>query len=267
MLTVLSTLYAEARRTGDTEWSHLLNHWPFSATLLLILLTHELGHFFTARYHHVDASLPYFIPIPNIIGTFGAFIRMRSPIFSKRALVHIGASGPIAGMVVAVPVLIWGLQLSEIRPLPQETGQYAIFLGDNLLFGWLSGMLVGPIPEGYDLYLHPVAYAGWIGLFVTSLNLIPVGQLDGGHIAYSLLGRRFRLVGLVTVAILFALTFKWFGWFVWASMLLLVIGLRHPPPLDSISPLDGKTKAMGLLSFILFILTFTPNPIQLVRVE
>ena len=164
---------------------------PFSITLLTILLFHEFGHYFMAKKHRVEASLPYFIPAPSIIGTFGAVIKMRSPLYSKRSLLDIGAAGPLAGVVVAIPATMIGLYFSEIKPIAGMQG--GISLGSSLLFSFLSRITIGVVPEHYDIFLHPMAFAGWIGLLVTMLNLIPVGQLDGGHIAYAIFGQKTSL--------------------------------------------------------------------------
>ncbi|MBI2890785.1 MAG: site-2 protease family protein [Nitrospirae bacterium] len=265
-LTVVTTLYASRKVSGQSDAS-LFAYWPFSVTLMMILLTHELGHYFTARYHHVDASLPHFIPGPPPIGTFGAFIRMRSPVLNRKSLVHIGAAGPLAGLLVAIPALYVGLHLSEVRPVAVREPGLTYQLGDNLIFSFVSRMVVGDLPDGYFLSLHPVAFAAWVGLFVTCLNLIPVGQLDGGHIAYSVLGRRSPYVGAATVVVLYALAWLWLGWFIWGSVLLFVIGLRHPPPIDNVTPIDGRTRAVAVVSLLLLGLTFTPNPIQVVVIE
>ncbi len=163
---------------------------PFSLTLLAILLFHEFGHYFMAKKHQVDTTLPYFIPAPLGIGTFGAVIKMRSPLNSKRALFDIGVAGPLAGVIVAIPAIIIGLQFSEIRPVSGLEG--GISLGSSLLFSLLARISVGAIPENHDIIVHSMAFAGWIGLLVTMLNLLPVGQLDGGHVAYAVLGREWH---------------------------------------------------------------------------
>jgi membrane-associated protease RseP (regulator of RpoE activity) len=233
---------------------------PFSLTLMLILLSHELSHYFTSKRHGVKATLPYFIPAPTIIGTFGAFIKMKSPIVTRRALIDIGASGPIAGFIISLIATIFGLVLSEIVPVSQTGG--ALNLGDSILFSFLSGIILGAIPSGSDILLNPVAFAGWIGLFVTSINLIPIGQLDGGHIAYALMGERhIRLsMSLILIMILLGLL-SWEGWFVWAA-LLLILGLRHPPILSWEVPLDRKRKVIGWFALVIFILTFIPVPFK-----
>jgi membrane-associated protease RseP (regulator of RpoE activity) len=264
VLTGLTTLTAGALQQGVNPlrqpWG-LLEGLPFSASLMLILLSHELSHYVASRVHHTKASLPYFIPAPTIIGTFGAVIKMRSPIITRRALIDIGASGPIAGFIVSVLASVVGLARSEV--VPTGTTEGALVLGDSLLFKLLSLMVLGPVPEGYDVLLHPVAFAGWIGLFITSLNLIPVGQLDGGHIAYGLLGARHRTVSvaLVVALALMGMAF-WQGWSLWA-LLLLLLGLRHPPVLQWEIPLPRQHRLVGLAALAIFILTFTPTPFRI----
>lgn len=209
----------------------------------------------------MEATLPYFIPAPTIFGTFGAFIKMKSPIVTRKALIDIGASGPIAGFIISVIATIIGLNMSEIVSSAQAKG--ALNLGDSLLFSLLAKIVLGVTPSDSDILLNPVAFAGWIGLFVTSINLIPVGQLDGGHIAYALFGEKHTRISfmLIFVMILFGL-FLWEGWFVWA-VLLLILGLRHPPVIYWEVPLDSKRKFIGWLAFVIFILTFIPTPFQL----
>src|SRR4030043_309999 len=187
---------------------------PFALTLMTILLSHELSHYFTSRKHKVKATLPYFIPAPTIIGTFGAVIKMKSPIVTRKALVDIGASGPVAGFIISVIVSIIGLSLSKVVAIGETKG--ALGLGDSLLFSFLSDMILNYQPGFQDIALHPVAFAGWIGLFVTSLNLIPIGQLDGGHIAYALLGEKHFLLSNILVATMVLLgLLLWEGWTIW----------------------------------------------------
>jgi len=264
ILTVLSTLLVGAVQTGADlieEPSKIYKGIPFSLTLMVILLSHELSHYFSSRKHGVEATLPYFIPAPTIFGTFGAFIKMKSPIVTRKALIDIGASGPIAGFIISVIATIIGLNMSEVVSSAQAKG--TLNLGDSLLFSLLSRIVLGVTPSDSDILLNPVAFAGWIGLFVTSINLIPVGQLDGGHIAYALFGEKHNRLSftLIFVMILFGL-FLWEGWFVWA-VLLLILGLRHPPVIYWEVPLDSKRKFIGWLALVIFILTFIPTPFQL----
>jgi Zn-dependent protease len=237
---------------------------PFAVTLMSILFCHEMGHYFLARFHGVWASLPYFLPAPPYIfpiGTFGAFIRMKSPPMNRGALFDVGAAGPWAGVFLAIPAVILGLSLSEVRPLsPFEGG---LILGDSLLFSALTHLVLGVNADKVSVILHPVALAGWFGLFVTCLNLLPVGQLDGGHVIYSLFGASHRWIARAFLGVIFVLGYwYWFGWFVWI-VLLLVLGIDHPPTRDLLSPLDPRRKLYAWCTVGLFGLTFTPAPITL----
>jgi membrane-associated protease RseP (regulator of RpoE activity) len=290
--TCVTTLFAGAFWSGGfAEEDPLRLLWsgaPFAATLMGILGTHEMGHYVYARWHRVDTSLPYFIPFLPPFGTMGAVIRMRSQIPSRRALLDIGAAGPLAGLVVAVPLLIYGLTLSEIRPsdfqpgaLNVERSPFNLLLyyalngewapeggpsawveGNSLLYLMLKTIVFGPIPKGHDVFIHPIALAGWFGLFVTSMNLIPIGQLDGGHIAYALLGRRADAFGRWTNRLLFIIGFfSWQGWLVW-GVLTRFIGIRHPP-VEEEEPLTPGRRLVAAVSLACFFLTFTPAPLQL----
>ncbi len=261
ILTLFSTLFFGALHAGVDllkEPAKIYKGIPFSLTLMLILLSHELSHYFTSRKHGVKASLPYFIPAPTIIGTFGAFIKMKSPIVTREALIDIGASGPIAGFIISVIATVIGLHMSEIVPVAQAKG--SLNLGDSLLFSSLAQMVLGVTPSDSDILLSPVAFAGWIGLFVTSINLIPVGQLDGGHIAYALLGEKQKFVSILLIIVMgFLGLLLWEGWAVWA-VLLLILGIRHPPVLYWEVSLDRKRKFVGWFSVAMFVLTFIPVP-------
>ncbi len=261
LLTLLSTLAAGALQKGVNplrEPGRLYEGIPFSFTLMFILLSHELSHYFASRRHHTKATLPYFIPAPSMIGTFGAFIKMKSPIGSRRALIDIGASGPIAGFIVSVFAVVAGLGWSEVVSI--EPSAATIRLGDSLLFSSLSELIIGTPAEGRDILLHPVAFAGWIGFFVTSLNLIPIGQLDGGHIAFAFLGGFHRGLSFVLVIVLAVLGFfLWEGWSFWA-LLMLLFGLRHPPVMRWEVPLDPGRRFIGALSLFIFVITFIPVP-------
>ncbi|MEN3043983.1 MAG: site-2 protease family protein [Candidatus Hydrothermales bacterium] len=266
LMTVFTTMFAGSMHyIGDFEKflekfpRSLLYGFPFSFSLLSILLSHEMGHFFLSRKFGVHSTLPYFIPVPHpLVGTFGAFIKVKSPIPNRRALIRIGAAGPISGIVVSIPFLIWGISNSKVVYLKDEGG---IFLGDPLLFKFLFYLIRGDLPQDADVLLHPVAFAGWIGLFVTAMNLLPFSQLDGGHIMYALLGEKFQIFQYIFFPFLILIGFLWPGWFFW-GFLLLLFGLRHPPPIDNITPLDIKDKILGLLCILIFILTFHPVPFK-----
>jgi len=268
VVTFISTLSVGALQTQTIEDIiknplKILNGLPFSLSLMLILLCHELSHYLASRKHHVRATLPYFIPAPTLIGTFGAFIKMKSPIPTREALVDIGASGPIAGFIVSLLAVILGLPQSRIIAAKGLEGGLA--LGDSLLFSFLSRLLLGEIPESYDVLLHPIAFAGWIGFFVTALNLIPVGQLDGGHVAYAILGEKHENISKILVLSMIILGFLfWEGWIIWA-ILLIILGLRHPPVLYWETPLDKKRQLISWISTIIFILTFIPMPFKILR--
>jgi membrane-associated protease RseP (regulator of RpoE activity) len=261
--TFLTTLFAGALLNGVIPWEqpekiHL--GLPFSLTLLLILMTHELSHYFMSRKHNVSATLPYFIPAPSIIGTFGAVIKMKPPIPDRRSLIDIGASGPIGGLVIAVIASFIGLSLSELKPAGEFEG--GISFGSSLLFSFLTELVLQADPEQYDILLHPVAFAGWIGILVTSLNLLPIGQLDGGHITYALFGEKHELIskGMIPVLIILGILF-WHGWIVWA-VIMFFLGYKHPPVVYPYIQLDKKRKLVGWISLVIFILTFTPTPVQ-----
>ena len=254
-----------AGRTIPMSRSALLfgGFW-YSGTVLAILGCHELGHYLACRYYDVDASLPFFLPIPfTITGTLGAFIRIREPIPSKRMLFDIGIAGPIAGFLVAVPALFIGVSMSHIARVPSDF--VGLELGEPLLFQVMTKLLWGTVAEGYSLNLHPVAFAAWFGLLATALNLFPIGQLDGGHISYAVLGRRSTYVTLATVGIAVVLAYFYTSWIVWTGLIvvmLLRLGPHHPPVSDEDVPLDRPRTILALVALGMFILCFTPAPIQ-----
>ena len=260
---------------------------PFASSLLGILLCHEMGHYLFARAYRVDVSLPYFIPMPlPPAGTFGAVIRIRSRLPSRRATFDIGAAGPFAGVLVAVPLLAWGLAHSEVRPVGDAALEGARAGAFDLVRGWLAGepalatgfqhfgdslltltvrrLVVGPLPPGTDVFLHPVAFAGWLGLFVTTLNLLPLGQLDGGHVTYALLGRRKARAfsRLVSLGLLVAGLFFCWTWLVWWAVTRFLVRLDHPSAADE-TPLGPARTALALLALLLFAATFIPVPVSL----
>jgi len=261
VLTFFTTLVAGSFLAGGNPLAtprDLALGFMFSLPLLSILGVHELGHYTAARRHEVDVTPPYFIPAPSFIGTFGAFIKIRSPVPHRNALMDIGAAGPIAGAIVAIPVLLVGLKLSAVR---QTTGVAAgIPLGESILFRAAAYAVVGPIPDGHDLVLHPVAFAGWIGLLVTALNLLPSGQLDGGHIAYALFGSRYAKIARAVPFLLLPMGLLWGGWIIW-SIMLLVLGTKHPRPLFDEVPLTPGRRRIGIAAAFLFLLCFTANPV------
>lgn len=244
--------------------SGLLIGLPYAVVLMTILLFHEFGHYFLARFHRVDATLPFFIPAPPMlffIGTLGAFIRMRSLPSDRKALFDIGAAGPWAGMLVAVPALIIGLSLSEVRPATPG-GEAGLLYGDSLLFQAISWLVLGTTGDKVMILLHPIAFAGWVGLLVTALNLLPIGQLDGGHVVYAAFGEHWHrwisrgtLTTLIVLGLGGAVT-----WLVWA-VLLSFLGMRHPRLLDSDTPLDPRRKWAAVATLVMFLLTFMPEPV------
>jgi membrane-associated protease RseP (regulator of RpoE activity) len=245
----------------------LLGGLWYSGTILAILGCHELGHYFACRYYDVDASRPFFIPFPFLLtGTMGAFIKIREPIPSKRMLFDIGIAGPIAGFVVAVPTLFLGLWMSHVVRLPADTSNLA-YLGEPLLFRFASWLLWGTQPDGYSLNMHPMAFAAWFGMLATALNLFPIGQLDGGHICYSVLGPRWSTgVTFVTIGVAIGLAFFASSWMVWTGLMLVLLvmfGPRHPRVFDEHVPLDRTRRLFALFAVVMFVLCFTPAPITL----
>lgn len=268
IVTIFSTLFVGASYGAETtdQAMQLWRGWPFSLSILLILGAHELGHYFAARYHRVPVTLPYFIPMPfSPFGTLGAFIRLQGPVNNRRALFDVGASGPLAGLVFAVPILLIGLATSDLIPVTPGT----TFEGNSLLYlaaKFLAHRQILP-GDGVDVLLNQVAWAGWVGLFVTGLNLLPVGQLDGGHVAYALFGQKARLLfwpviaGLALIVVLTYLSGSpALTWALWIG-LLMFLGRVHARPLEDISDLDPRRKALAIITLGLFFLTFVPAPL------
>jgi membrane-associated protease RseP (regulator of RpoE activity) len=263
---------------------------PFAVALLAILLSHEFGHYLAGRYHKTAVTLPYFIPLPgSILGTLGAVIRMKEPPRNRKILLDIGLAGPLAGFVVALPILFVGLALSHLTTLPASAsanagvsleGNSILYLlakyvtrgqllpapesygGVSQIAYWLRYFFLGrPIPfGGVDVLVHPLAWAGWAGMLVTALNLIPAGQLDGGHLIYVLFGRRASRLWIVIVVAMIAMGFVWAGWWIWAA-LIFFLGRSFAQPLDEITPLDGRRRALAIVGLVIFVLTFTPVPL------
>ena len=246
--------------------SLLLHGLWYSLSILAILGCHELGHYFACRYYRVDSSRPYFLPMPFLLtGTLGAFIRIRAPIPGKRALFDIGIAGPIAGFLVAVPVLLVGMHMSTVVRVPENFRGEIYELGEPLLFKAAEWLTFGNIPNGYSVNMHPMAFAAWFGMLATALNLFPIGQLDGGHISYAVLGRRSTAVTMVMVPCLIGLSFVSTSWVVWTALtigMLLVFGPRHPRVFDEDQPLDRNRLLLAVFALLMFVLCFTPAPIQ-----
>jgi len=264
ILTIFTTLIAGALQQGYVpwqNWSYLWKGAPFSFAVILILGGHELSHFIAAKKNGVKTTFPYFIPFPNpLIGTMGAFIRVKSPITDRKALIEMGASGPIASFLIAIPFSIYGLMNSKIVELHEGN----ISLGTPIIFQILSKLTLGNVPKDSMVLLHPVAFAGWLGFFVTALNLIPVGQLDGGHILFGIFGKKAHyLISRILILILLPLGFLWNGWWTWA-ILLLILGSRHPAPLYWEEKLPLSAKYLAIASLLIFILCFVPVPIKVV---
>jgi len=264
LATILTTLFAGALMEGVNPIENpmgIIKGFPFSVTLMLILGTHEFGHYYYARKHGVNATLPYFIPAPTFIGTFGAFIKIKSPIYRKDALLQIGAAGPIAGFIVAVPALVLGLAKSTVvETSPENIG---ILLGDSLLMKFLTTVIYPGLSENQDILLHPIAFAGWIGLLVTMLNLLPIGQLDGGHVAYAMLGRKHDRVAKVALFLLLPLSLFSLNWLIWGALILIIMKTtKHPPVFDVDAPLSKENRYIGYACLIIFIMCFIPAPFQ-----
>lgn len=280
--TLVTTLFAGALFSGvpaglprgpnlEAWWRTLAAGWSYAVPLLAILLAHELGHYLAARRYAIDASPPYFLPwwpyFLFYVGTLGAFIRLRSPVADRRQLLDVGAAGPFAGFAVALPILIWGVVVSH--PLGAAAGAPSLempgtswVLGHSVVTRLTATLLHG---DAATLILHPAAFAGWLGIFVTMLNLIPLAQLDGGHILYATVGRQQRRIAPAVWVLLLVLSWWWLGWLVWA-LLILLLGrgqLAHPPLLDDYRPLPPHRRTLALGSLALFVLTFTPVPVQL----
>jgi hypothetical protein len=242
-----------------TDPGVLVLSFLYAFVLLLILLGHEMGHYLTCRRYGISATLPFFIPAPTLIGTLGAFIKIRSPITRKHQLFDIGVAGPLTGFVLAVPAVLYGLILSKpVPPLPQAD---SLLFGEPLLIELFGVLFLQDIPSGYDIIVHPIAFAGWVGILVTALNLCPVGQLDGGHVMFALMGKKAKKLGRFILAAFIVLgVFFWVGWFVWA-LLISFLGLKHPPVFDEHVPLSPSRKIIGGATILIFIISFIPAPI------
>ncbi len=266
--TVFTTTLAGALQWVDidqVDWMNMFSIpylWQglvfFSIPLLLILGVHEMGHYYASKKHHVDASLPYFIPLPPpfLLGTFGALISTREPIPNRKALLDIGVAGPLCGFLVAIPVSLVGFFLMQQSPIPLPTGGANLSLMPPLLLQWMQNLF--SISGNY--VIHPTLFAGWVGIFLTAVNLLPAGQLDGGHVARAILKEKHKYISWVVIFILAALSFFYTGWLLFAIIILLFIGTQHQPPLNELTPLDTRRKLLGLAILLIFILSFAPIP-------
>jgi membrane-associated protease RseP (regulator of RpoE activity) len=272
LTTTLTGLEHYAAFLSDFGANHVSAGWAsvgygawYSATILAILGAHEMGHYLACRYYRIDATLPYFLPMLGVLtGTFGAVIRIREPILYKRALFDIGIAGPIAGFLVAVPVLFAGLWLSTMVPLPRHFS--GLELGEPLLFKAAAWLVWGTPPGGLALNMHPMAFAAWFGLLATALNLFPIAQLDGGHIAYAVFGPRATYITYASLGVALVLTTVSLSWIVWTAMIvamLFIAGARHPRVMDEVVPLDRTRLWLGAFALLIFVLCFTPAPIEL----
>jgi membrane-associated protease RseP (regulator of RpoE activity) len=270
LLTFVTTTYAQTWPLAFVD-ARLLLQWEvissglwYSVPVLGILMAHELGHYFACRYYDVDATLPFFIPAPFLLtGTLGAVIRIREAFPSKRALFDIGVAGPIAGFVVLVPLLAWGMTMSSVAPVPDGS----LYFGEPLLWKALERAYFGRIPEGMDVMLHPVGFAAWWGMLATALNLLPFGQLDGGHIMYASLGRRAAWVSALSlgaVLMLAILSLSWVAMAVMLTVMAVLFGFRHPRIIDEHEPLDNWRQVVAIVAAVIFVICFTPVPIELI---
>lgn len=245
------------------ELPFYLNGLWYSASILAILGCHEMGHYMACRQYKVDATLPFFLPAPLLTGTFGAFIRIRSRIPSKKALFDIAIAGPLGGFFVAVPTLLVGLMMSKVERLPEAFEGFE--LGEPLLFRAAAWFVFGDLPDGMSINMHPMAFAAWFGLLATALNLFPISQLDGGHISHAVLGRKASYVTVAMIVAAIGLTFLSSSWVVWTVLMVVMVfamGPHHPPTLDEDTPLDTWRRVLALVALVMLILCFTPAPIE-----
>lgn len=251
------------------RYSYANGLW-YSLTILGILGCHEMGHYLACLYYRIIATRPYFLPLPpsgfTMTGTLGAFIRVRSRFPDRIALFDVGVAGPIAGFVIAVPTLFAGIAMSRVELIPPDMPA-TIWLGEPLLFKLAQFLVLGPIPDGYTVTMHPMAFGAWFGLLATALNLFPIAQLDGGHISYAVFGRRSVKITYATIAVAIGLTIFSMSWLVWTALMLLMlkmIGPHHPPTLDDDVPLGRGRLMVALAALVIFVICFTPAPISFV---
>lgn len=232
----------------------------YAAVLIAILLGHEMGHYLTCRFYRIEATLPFFIPAPTLIGTLGAFIKIKSPITRRKQLFDIGVAGPLTGFLLSLPALIYGLSLSKVVPAVPREG--AMVFGEPLLLKFIAGLMFRGAAAQSDLFLHPIAFAGWVGILVTAFNLFPVGQLDGGHVSFALLGEKSRrLAKLLLIAFVIMGIFFWIGWVIW-TLVIVLLGLKHPRVIDDPEGLSPARRLIGALVLLIFLLSFIPAPIK-----
>jgi membrane-associated protease RseP (regulator of RpoE activity) len=256
------------RRAVGFDTSLFLNGLWYSVTILAILGAHEMGHYLYCRRHRLDASLPYFLPLPNVLtfpfltGTLGAVIRIREPFRTRTQLFDVGIAGPIGGLIVLIPALLYGFSLSTVVPAPTE-GEI-LRIGKPLLYRWAAQLMVGPLPEGHWVNLHPVVFACWFGMFATALNLLPFGQFDGGHIMYAVFGdrvaRRISALVVLVSALLISLSWVWVVPTALMAFMWRTMGLRHPSPLNPYDSLSHGRRMVALIALIAFVVCFTPVP-------
>ncbi len=259
VITIATTIWAGVEQQGISIFDSLLNIQygiGFSMTLLLILGIHEFGHYFFCKRYHIPATVPYFIPMPNILGTLGAFIRIKGMIPHRRALLDIGMAGPLAGFMLAFPATVIGYLLSEPIPVLKPQG---ISLGNSILTWCIQSAIFPNLPDQFSILLHPIGFAGYIGLLVTAINLIPLGQLDGGHIASALFGIKQWNIAIIGMTGLFFMGFYWSGWWFW-FVLLLLMGFRHPVIAGDAASLGTIRTRFAWLTIVIFVLTFVPTP-------
>ena len=240
----------------------------YSISIIIILLAHEMGHYFMCRKYNIRATLPFFLPFPlpqlNPFGTLGAVIKIEDRIPNRKALFDVGVAGPLAGLFFTIPEIIIGLKLSpviKVSDLPTNVIYYN--LGESVLFSQLAKFVIGDLPAGYDIVLHPMAFAGWAGLFVTALNLLPIGQLDGGHVLYAIFGQNSKNIYKIVLGVFVIICAVWYPGWLLLIILLIWFGYRHPPPIDDYTPLDKKRRILGYIVFVIFIISFTPIPFYL----
>jgi membrane-associated protease RseP (regulator of RpoE activity) len=246
-------------------WPVILHGLSYSIPLLIILSAHEFGHYFACRYYNLDATLPYYLPAPlPLSGTLGAVIRIREAFPSKRALFDIGVAGPIGGFIALLPFLYWGMTLSAVFQKTDDS--FGIYLGEPLLWQLVEWLHFGVVPESMDVSAHPMALAAWWGMLATALNLLPFGQLDGGHIMYASVGRHAAVVSLLTLFGVSALALQTNSWMLTATLMAvmaLLFGFRHPRINDEHEPLDRPRQLVAIAALIIFIICFTPVPIEI----